>query len=139
MNCCGDFADAILYLWHCIMNGCQLLLSLLEERGSNLSGGQRQRISIARAILKDAPILLLDEPTSALDKETEAFVNETLKMISQNKTVITVAHRLTTIIDYDEIIVFDEGKIVESGTHKELMKAKGTYCKMYQNYIMSEV
>ena len=112
---------------------------MLEERGSNLSGGQRQRISIARAILKDAPILLLDEPTSALDKETEAFVNETLKMISQNKTVITVAHRLTTIIDYDEIIVFDEGKIVESGTHKELMKAKGTYCKMYQNYIMSEV
>ncbi len=113
--------------------------TLLEERGSNLSGGQRQRISIARAILKDAPILLLDEPTSALDKETEAFVNETLKMISQNKTVITVAHRLTTIIDYDEIIVFDEGKIVESGTHKELMKAKGTYCKMYQNYMMSEV
>lgn len=113
--------------------------TLLEERGSNLSGGQRQRISIARAILKDAPILLLDEPTSALDKETEAFVNETLKIISQNKTVITVAHRLTTIIDYDKIIVFDEGKIVEAGTHKELMKAKGIYCKMYQNYMMSEV
>ena len=115
------------------------IIPCLKNEGSNLSGGQRQRISIARAILKDAPILLLDEPTSALDKETEAFVNETLKMISQNKTVITVAHRLTTIIDYDEIIVFDEGKIVESGTHKELMKAKGTYCKMYQNYMMSEV
>lgn len=113
--------------------------TLLEEQGSNLSGGQRQRISIARAILKDAPILLLDEPTSALDKETERFINETLKIISRNKTVITVAHRLTTIIDYDEIIVFDEGKIVESGTHKELIKANGTYCKMYQNYMMSEV
>ncbi len=112
--------------------------TLLEERGSNLSGGQRQRISIARAILKDAPILLLDEPTSALDKETERFINETLKIISQNKTVITVAHRLATIVDYDEIIVFDEGRIVEFGTHKELIKANGTYCKMYQNYSMSE-
>ncbi len=113
--------------------------TLLEERGSNLSGGQRQRISIARAILKDAPILLLDEPTSALDKETEGFVNETLKVISQNKTVITVAHRLSAIVDYDEIIVFDKGRIVESGTHKELIKANGTYCRMYQNYMMSEV
>ncbi len=113
--------------------------TLLEERGSNLSGGQRQRISIARAILKDAPILLLDEPTSALDKETEGFVNETLKVISHNKTVITVAHRLSAIVDYDEIIVFDKGRIVESGTHKELIKANGTYCKMYQNYMMSEV
>ncbi|MDE6662058.1 MAG: ABC transporter ATP-binding protein/permease [Lachnospiraceae bacterium] len=111
--------------------------TMLEERGSNLSGGQRQRISIARAILKDAPILLLDEPTSALDKETEAYVNETLKIISQNKTVVTVAHRLTTITDYDEIIVFEEGKIVEAGTHEELLCAGGKYCQMYHNYIES--
>lgn len=111
--------------------------TMLEERGSNLSGGQRQRISIARAILKDAPILLLDEPTSALDKETEAFVNETLKIISQDKTVVTVAHRLTTITDYDEIIVFEEGKIVESGTHEELLCAGGKYCQMYHNYMES--
>ncbi|MBD5444777.1 MAG: ABC transporter ATP-binding protein [Lachnospiraceae bacterium] len=111
--------------------------TLLEERGSNLSGGQRQRISIARAILKDTPILLLDEPTSALDKETEAYVNETLKLISQNKTVVTVAHRLTTITDYDEIIVFEEGKIVESGTHEELLCAGGKYCQMYHNYMES--
>lgn len=111
--------------------------TMLEERGSNLSGGQRQRISIARAILKDAPILLLDEPTSALDKETEAYVNDTLKIISQDKTVVTVAHRLTTITDYDEIIVFEEGKIVESGTHEELLCAGGKYCQMYHNYMES--
>lgn len=111
--------------------------TMLEERGSNLSGGQRQRISIARAILKDAPVLLLDEPTSALDRETEAFVNETLKEISKDRTVITVAHRLSTITDYDKIIVIDEGKIVESGTQEELMSAGGTYCRMYQNYMAS--
>ncbi len=111
--------------------------TLLEEHGSNLSGGQRQRISIARAILKDAPILLLDEPTSALDRETEQFVNNTLSMISQNKTVITVAHRLATITDYDNIIVLDEGQIVEMGTHETLLKAGGKYCRMYQNYTMS--
>lgn len=111
--------------------------TMLEERGSNLSGGQRQRISIARAIIKDAPVLLLDEPTSALDKETENYVNETLKAISRNKTVVTVAHRLSTITDYDEIIVFDDGKIVESGMHEELLRAGGMYCRMYRNYMVS--
>lgn len=108
--------------------------TLLEEKGSNLSGGQRQRICIARAILKDAPILLLDEPTSALDRETEAHITETLRSISQGKTVITVAHRLTTITDYDEILVLDEGKIVERGTHQTLMETGGMYCRMVHQY-----
>lgn len=111
--------------------------TLLEEKGSNLSGGQKQRICIARAILKNAPILLLDEPTSALDKETEMHINETLRQISQDKTVVTVAHRLATIKDYDEIIVLDTGGIVERGTHQELMEAGGLYFSMYQNDMVS--
>lgn len=111
--------------------------TFLEERGNNLSGGQRQRIAIARAILKNAPIILLDEPTSALDEETEQYVNETLLAISANKTLITVAHRLSTIVDYDEIVVLERGKIVESGTHAKLMEKKGNYWRMYNEYTLS--
>lgn len=111
--------------------------SLIEEKGNNLSGGQKQRISIARAVLKDAEILLLDEPTSALDKETEKYISEAIAKISRNKTVVTVAHRLSTITDYDRIIVMEEGKIIESGTHKELMDRNGSYQKMYEEYMVS--
>lgn len=87
--------------------------TVMTEKGNNLSGGQRQRISIARAILKDAPILLCDEPTSALDPETEKHVTKTINQIAQNKTVITVAHRLSTIADYDRIVEMEEGRIVK--------------------------
>lgn len=106
----------------------------LTEKGRNLSGGQRQRIAIARAIVKNADILLLDEPTSALDKETERRICQTIDRISDHKTVITVAHRLSTIQNYDVIYVVRDGRIVEQGTHKELFEKHGHYYRMYQEY-----
>ncbi|MCK0122071.1 ABC transporter ATP-binding protein/permease [Loktanella sp. F6476L] len=101
------------------------------ERGVKLSGGQRQRIALARVILKDAPILLLDEATSALDSEVEAAILETLYGMMQGKTVIAIAHRLSTIAQMDRIIVMDQGRIIEDGTHDSLLAANGQYARFW--------
>lgn len=101
------------------------------ERGVKLSGGQRQRIAIARAILKDAPILVLDEATSALDSESEALIQEALSNLMKGRTSIVVAHRLSTIAGLDEIVVLNDGKIVEQGSHKELLERGGEYKKLW--------
>ena len=104
------------------------------ERGVKLSGGQKQRISIARVFLKNPPVLLLDEATSALDNESEKLVQESLERLAKGRTTLTIAHRLTTIRNADEIIVLTEDGIAEHGSHKELMQKGGIYCNMYNMY-----
>ncbi|MEY8803186.1 ABC transporter ATP-binding protein [Leisingera sp. XS_AS12] len=101
------------------------------ERGVKLSGGQRQRVTLARVILKDAPILILDEATSALDSEVEAAIQETLYGMMQGKTVIAIAHRLSTIAQMDRILVMDQGRIVEEGSHDALLQAQGLYAQLW--------
>jgi ATP-binding cassette subfamily B multidrug efflux pump len=103
------------------------------ERGVKLSGGQRQRIAIARVMLKDAPILVLDEATSALDSEVEMAIQECLNKVMQNKTVLAIAHRLSTIAQMDRLLVLDEGSIVESGSHQELLQQGGIYAKLWDH------
>ena len=105
--------------------------SLVGERGIKLSGGQRQRIAIARALLKNAPILILDEATSALDSLTEKLIQDSLHALMQGRTTIVIAHRLSTLSEMDRILVFDKGQIVEDGSHKDLIKAKGHYSRMW--------
>ncbi|MNH49941.1 putative multidrug export ATP-binding/permease protein [compost metagenome] len=107
--------------------------TVVGERGVKLSGGQRQRIAIARAILKDAPILVLDEATSALDSESEKLIQDALEKLMKNRTSIVIAHRLSTIAKLDRIIVLDNGKIVENGTHNELIEQRGTYAKLWSH------
>jgi len=107
--------------------------TLVGERGVKLSGGQRQRIAIARVMLKNAPILLLDEATSALDSEVEAAIQESLDEVMQGKTVIAIAHRLSTIAAMDRLIVMDQGRIIEAGSHAELLNKGGVYARLWRH------
>ena len=102
----------------------------IDELGLRLSGGQRQRICIARAVLRDAPVLVLDEATSALDAESEHAVQEALDRLAADRTVLAIAHRLSTIRDADEIVVLDAGRVVERGRHADLLAADGAYAAL---------
>ncbi len=107
--------------------------TMVGERGYRLSGGEKQRIAIARVLLKDPPVVILDEATSAMDTNSERMVQATLDAATANRTTIAIAHRLSTVVNADQIIVLDHGKIVEQGTHKQLLKAKGSYFKLVKS------
>jgi subfamily B ATP-binding cassette protein MsbA len=130
----AEIANAHEFITH-TENGYQ---TNIGDRGLKLSGGQRQRLCIARAVLKNPPIMLLDEATSALDTESEKLVQDALSKLMQNRTSLVIAHRLSTIQNADKIVVLEAGKIVEEGNHQELIKANGLYRKLIEMQIFND-
>ena len=122
-------ADALAFI-ESLENGFD---TVIGNDGSRLSGGQRQRIALARALLKDAPILILDEATAALDTESERSIQLALDSIRHNRTCIIIAHRLTTIENADQILVMESGRLVEAGTHSRLLAENGVYARLYDD------
>jgi ATP-binding cassette subfamily B protein len=116
-----------------IMSLPQKYDTVVGERGDTLSGGQRQRIAIARAVVRDPSVLLLDEATSALDQTTEAAINKTLMKLARGRTMIFSTHRLTSVVDMDEIVVVSGGQAIERGSHKELLAKNGVYRKLWDD------
>jgi ATP-binding cassette subfamily B protein len=106
--------------------------TIVGERGQKLSGGQRQRVSIARAVLKNPPVLIMDEATSAVDNETEAAIQRSMQVITRGRTTLVVAHRLSTIINADRIYVLDKGRVIETGNHAKLLADNGLYASLWK-------
>ncbi|MEJ1354038.1 MAG: lipid A export permease/ATP-binding protein MsbA [Candidatus Sedimenticola sp. (ex Thyasira tokunagai)] len=138
-GCCSSASDEEVIAAARAANAYEFIQQMSEgmdtpigDNGVRLSGGQRQRLAIARALLKDAPILILDEATSALDTESEQLIQEAMERVSRGRTTITIAHRLSTIENADRIVVLDQGAIVESGSHQQLLAQDGLYSKLYQ-------
>ncbi len=107
----------------------------IGDRGVRLSGGERQRLGLARVLLEDPDVLILDEPTSSLDSESERYIQEALDRVRDRKTIIVIAHRLSTVQKADQILVLDGGRIVEVGTHAELLRARGAYRRLFESQI----
>jgi ATP-binding cassette subfamily B protein len=124
----ADLAEAAAFI-HALPDGFD---TVVGERGQRLSGGQRQRIALARAILKDPPILILDEATAAVDNETEAAIQRSIDQITRARTTLVIAHRLSTVRHADRIVVMEHGRIVESGCHDELLHRRGTYASLWR-------
>jgi len=125
-------------VYNFVMNTTDKWKTIVGERGLRLSGGEKQRVAIARTIMKNPPILVLDEATSALDSKTEKEIQKALNEVSKGRTTLVIAHRLSTIVNCDEILVLKAGKIIERGTHQQLLSHDGEYCSMWLQQLKSQ-